>query len=116
MRGSIRKRGASSYEISFEIDSRIGGKRQRRHVNVKGTYRDAQRKLTELLTAADVGTLADPSRQTVGDYLTQWLDGALNLSPKTLERYRELAERQIIPHLHGVKLQALRPEHLEQWH
>src|SRR5262249_44951688 len=31
-------------------------------------------------------------------------------------RYRELAERQIIPHLGDLKLQALKPEHLERWH
>jgi hypothetical protein len=27
------------------------------------------------------------------------LDGMVSVSPKTLERYRELAERQINPHL-----------------
>jgi len=37
-------------------------------------------------------------------------------SPKTRERYIELAERQVIPHLGDEKLQALKPEHLEHWH
>ena len=37
-------------------------------------------------------------------------------SPKTLERYGELAERQIIPHLGAHKLQHLKPEHVQQWH
>ena len=40
----------------------------------------------------------------------------MSVSPKTLERYIELAERQIIPHLGDVKLQKLRPERIEQWH
>ena len=42
--------------------------------------------------------------------------GATDRSPKTRERYIELAERQVIPHLGDVKLQALKPEHLEHWH
>jgi len=33
-----------------------------------------------------------------------------------LERYRELAERQIIPHLGETKLQKLTPEAVRQWH
>src|SRR5262245_21769244 len=60
--------------------------------------------------------MPDPSRATVAEYLRQWLDGALDQSPKTLERYRELAERQVIPHLGAIKLQKLAPEHLAQWH
>jgi integrase len=52
----------------------------------------------------------------VGDYLRSWLDSAHEQSPKTLERYRELAERQIIPHLGATKLQKLRPEAMRQWH
>ena len=115
MRGSIRKRGANSYEIQIELD-RIGGKRQRRLISIKGSYKDAQRELTRLLKSADDGTLPDPTRMTIGEYLGQWLDNATALSPKTRERYRELADRQIIPRLGVIKLQALKPEHLEQWH
>jgi hypothetical protein len=62
------------------------------------------------------GTLADPSQVTVGDYLTNFLANATHISPKTLERYHELAARQIIPHLGEIKLQKLRPEDLERWH
>ena len=110
MRGSIQQSGPSSWRIQIELD-RIGGKRQRRFVTIKGTRKDAQRELTRLLSAADDGTLPDPTRQTVAEYLRAWLDSALGMSPKTLERYRELTERQIIPHLGELKLQQLRPEH-----
>jgi hypothetical protein len=115
MRGSIRKRGVNSWEIKIELE-RINGKRHRRFVTVKGTYRDAQKELTRLLSSADDGTLPDPTRMTVGQYLRAYLDSALSLSPKTLERYHELAERQVIPHLGEIKLQKVRPEQIEQWH
>src|SRR5262249_46488151 len=56
------------------------------------------------------------TQMTVAQYLRARLDCASDLSPKTLERYRELAEHQIIPHLGEIKLQKLRPENIEQWH
>jgi integrase len=115
MRGSIRKRGAGSHEIQLELE-RIHGKRRRRFIAIKGTYRAAQKELTRLLGAADDGTLADTTRLTVGEYLRQWLASDTSRSPKTRERYLELAERQVIPHLGDVKLQVLKPEHLEHWH
>jgi Phage integrase, N-terminal SAM-like domain len=115
MRGSIRKRGANSWELQIELE-RVGSKRRRRFVTVRGGKKDAQRELAKLLASAGDGTLPDASRVTVAEYLKAWLAGALNLSPKTRERYDELVQHQIAPHLGDVKLQKLRPEHLEQWH
>jgi Phage integrase, N-terminal SAM-like domain len=115
MRGNIRKRGENSWLLQIEGE-RVNGKRHRRFITVRGTYKEAQKELARLLVGADDGTLPDPTRITVGDYLRAYLDNALSLSPKTLERYRELADRQVIPHLGDVKLQKLRPEMIEQWH
>jgi len=98
MRGNITKRGKNSWQLKFDVGT-IDGKRQQRYASVRGTYKDAQKELTKLLNAADKGTLPDPSNATIADYLREWLSGPLGLSPKTLERYRELGERQIIPHL-----------------
>jgi integrase len=53
---------------------------------------------------------------TVRGYLQAWLSSTLTQSPKTLERYRELATRQIIPYLGEVKIQKLSPERIGQWH
>ena len=114
MRGSIRQRSAGSFEIRIDLD-RIDGKRKRRFVSFKGTRKEAQRKLTELLAAGDAGTLTDPTQVTVGAYVAAYLDNATHLSPKTLERYREIAAHQI-KHLAETKLQKLKPEHLEAWH
>ena len=115
MRGTITKRGKNSWQVKFDL-SRQEGKRRQRYSTVKGTYKDAQKKLTELLGAADAGTLPDPSVATVAGYVRDWLDSAHEQSPKTLERYRELAERQIIPHLGSDRLQRLKPEQITKWH
>src|SRR5262249_2571953 len=36
--------------------------------------------------------------------------------PKTAERYRQLAEQQVIPHLGAIALQKLRPAQIQEWH
>jgi hypothetical protein len=91
-----------SVGLAFEplIDT---GKRRRRYISVKGTYKDAQRELTKLLGAADAGTLPDPSNATVSEYIDTWLGGAPKGSAKTMERYGELAANQIKPHLGAHK-------------
>jgi integrase len=114
-RGNIRRRGKASFELRFDLE-RMDGKRQQRCVTVRGSLKDAQRELARLLAAADAGTLAEPSAMTVREYLEVWLGSTLTQSPKTLERYRELAAHQIIPHLGEVKIQKLSPERVGQWH
>src|SRR5262249_51771217 len=92
-------------------------KRSRRSVTVKGSFKDAQRERTKLQAAADAGMLpADPAQMTVGEYVMAQLDSAHDVSPKTLERYRELAALHVNPHLGKLKLQKLKREHLDEWH
>lgn len=59
-----------------------------------------------------------PSVLTVRDWLTRWLDNvtAISVSPKTLERYRQLVDVQITLHLGALALQKLRPSHIAWWH
>src|SRR5262249_549049 len=69
-----------------------------------------------LLKAADDGQHVAPDKTTIADYLRGWLDADTDLAPKTIERYRQLAEQQIIPHLGGIILQNLRPARGGEWH
>jgi integrase len=116
MSGHILRRGKSSWRVKFDLAPDASGRRNTRFVTVKGKRQDAQRELTRLLGAAHAGTLAEPSATTVADYLRAWLDGAPELANKTRERYRQLAEQQIIPHLGSLMLQKLRPAHVADWH
>ena len=116
MRGNITRRGKSSWRLKFDLGTDSAGKRQTRYVTVRGKRQDAQREMTRLLCAADDGALIEPSKVTVAEYIRAWLDGAHGLSLKTAERYRQLAEQQIIPHLGNVALQNLRPAKVKEWH
>ena len=97
MRGNITRRGKSSWRLKFDVDG--GGKRECRYVTVRGTRKDAEAELARLLNEAYRGTLPDASKLTVEAYLWQWLDGKHGLSPVTVERYREIIAKGIVPTL-----------------
>lgn len=116
-RGSITKRGNNSWLLKFEKPRTADGKRRYHRVTVRCvTEAEAEAELIKLLAAAVDGTLPDPSNATVAEYLRAWLDSTHEQSPKTLEGYGQLIERQIIPHLGAHKLQTLKPEHVQHWH
>jgi integrase len=115
MSGSIRQRGRRSWEIKFDLDvDPATGKRNTRYVSVKGSKRDAQARLTELLSEAARGVLVDPSKETLAAFLDRWdRDWAShNASLKTAERYRQLISHQIKPQLGVMPVQRIRPVHL----
>lgn len=117
MRGNITRRGKSSWRLKFDLGrDPLTGERQTRLVTVRGKRQDAEKELTRLLTAADAGSLVEPSKITIAEYFRAWLDGPTGLSGKTLERYKQLAEQQIIPHLGALPLQKLRPAQVQNWH
>lgn len=116
-RGSITKRGKASWRIKFEAGRHPKtGERRTRYVTVKGKRSDADRELTRLLAQADAGTLVEPRKVTVDEWIASWFDSPHGLSAKTLERYRELATQQISPHLGIVPVQRLRPSDVATWH
>jgi integrase len=116
MTGHIRRRGERSWELKFDVGVDAKGNRKTRYSSFKGTKRDAQIELAKLVAAADAGTLPEPNKTTVGEYLLKWINGDRGLSGKTLERYRQLINAQIIPHLGAIVLQKLRPAHIAGWH
>jgi integrase len=114
-RGNITKRGKNSWQLKFDAPA-IDGKRVQRYATVRGSYQDAQKELTRLLGDRDTGKLADPVSDTVEVYLRTFLHSLHSVSPKTRERYTELSERQIIPHLGAEKIRYLTAVQVGAWH
>jgi integrase len=115
MKGNITRRGKKSWRLKFDVGIDASGKRQIRYITVQGKRPDAERELTRLLHTHNEGTFVEPSKIKVDEYVRDWLDNA-DLSAKTIERYRQLAEQQIMPHLGNTTLQKLRPLHVSEWH
>ena len=102
------------YPGHHQLRWRVDGKRFSKMF--RGSLAEARRELRRLLKTADDGTHVVPDRQTLVEYLRDWLDNDTGLSPKTLERYKQLTERQISPHLGTALLQKLRPVQVHAWH
>lgn len=119
MKGHIRRRGDRSWAIVIELDRdpQTGKRRQKWH-SVKGTKKEAERRLTELLHQVNTGAYVEPTKFTVGAFLEQWLrdyaQGAVR--PTTLDSYRYLIERHIAPALGRVPLAALKPLDLQRFY
>jgi integrase len=67
---------------------------------------DAKRALRQVLAAADKGEHVDPSRQQLGAYLGEWLDG-LRLAPSTMASYRKNIRLHVEPYIGAVPLASL---------
>jgi integrase len=118
--GHIRRRGERSWELKFDLGiDPLTGKRVTKYVSFKGSRREAQAKLTELLAAVAKGSHVEPTKLTVAEFVRgrvdQW-EAAGKISARTAARYRELVENQIAPFIGAKVLQKLRRLDIEDWH
>ncbi|MFN2523987.1 MAG: hypothetical protein ABR614_11835, partial [Mycobacteriales bacterium] len=93
----------------------VGGKR-RRKVLYAATKTDLLRKLREHQDRRDTGLPVLDARRTTGDFLTYWAGEVLpgTISDSTLQGYRYIVDRDIVPYVGHVPLAALGPEHVHQ--
>jgi integrase len=118
-RGHIRRRSKHSWEIKLDCGRDATGKRIIHYHSVKGTEQDAKKKLTALLKSQDDGAYVAPTKETVANFVrtrvTHW-EASGHISGRTAQRYRQLVENQIVPHLGTKQLRDLRPRDIENWH
>jgi len=120
MSGHVRRRGKRSFELKYDIgvDPKTG-KRRSKYVSFKGSKRDANAKLAQLIASVGTGTHIDASKVTVAVFvksrIDQW-EASGKIGTRTAERYRQLAENQIDPHIGAIVLQKLTALDVEGWH
>src|SRR5215510_3915750 len=110
MKGHIRERSPGHWAIVIDVRDPQSGQRKRRWHSFRGTKREAQVKKAELITALSQGSYIERSKTTVADFvrrrIDQWeADGTI--SALTAQRYRQLANLQIIPHIGPKPMQKL---------
>ena len=119
MRGHIAKRYKNSYTIVLNLGrDPITCKPKQQWVSVKGTKRDAEQRLAELLHQLGTGTFVKPRRTTFGEFLGRWLEdyACPNLAPRTVEGYESIIRAQVVPSLGNIRLAQLKPEHLQRYY
>ncbi len=116
MRGSLKQRYKGSWslivDLGYEVDPATGKqKRRQKWITVRGTKRDAERKLAELVHRADSGTFVEPNKVTVSEWLDTWLEKAIKPPRRTLrayETYTSVINKHLKPKLGAIRLQELR--------
>ena len=118
MKGHIRKRGVRSWAIVLDLGRDAAGKRKQKWHSVRGSKKDAEAELARLVHEMNTGSYVEPSKMPVRDYLDRWLKnyGEQSVSPKTLERYREIIESHIKPAIGGYVLSKLMPLHIQSFY
>jgi integrase len=118
--GHVRRRGKNSWELKFDAGrDELTGKRITQFHSFKGTRKEAQNKLAELVAAVSKGEYVGKSTLTVGEHVKARIDHWVameKITAKTAERYHELLENQIRPILGAKALQKLKPVDIERWH
>ena len=86
-------------------------------MTVKGTKKEAEKKLAELQNQINTGAFVKPSKDTVGAFLQRWLDEvkSTQVRPKTFEGYQYRA-KHLIAGLGHIPLAELNPEHIQHYY
>lgn len=120
MRGYIRQRGPDSWEITVSMGKNpVTGKYDKVSKTIRGSKRDAEAALAELLVAANRNCLiVQNGKLTVKDYLTSWLSSlpVVQLDIVTQEGYRRIVENHLIPALGSIPLVKLTPSQVEAYY
>jgi len=112
MKGHIYKRSQGSWTIIYDLPAdSMTGKRRQKSQTVKGTKRDAQRYLREVLLSLEQGSYVKPNKITLGEWLRQWLKDyvSINTTDRTQESYSSivgLSARSVVYH-HRILSKAL---------
>src|SRR5690606_28265323 len=109
-RGNIETRGPDRHRIRIYLGKGPDGKKKYHRETVRGSKKDAEKRLTQLLRSLDVGGYVERHQMTLGDYLEYWLDVGVRpyRAAKTVQT-NEQAVRRIVAQKGLVPLQALTP-------
>ena len=107
--GHIRERSPGAFELRYSLGTDPAtGKRRVATVTLRGSRKEAERELRRLLRALDTREHVDPSRITVREWLSTWLDATrAEVAPKSAERYSEIVNNFLAPALGNLQLAKL---------
>lgn len=109
MKGHIRERSPGRWAIILDIKTVAGARRRKWH-SFTGNKRAAQEECARLVSELKAGNYVEASKETVAAFLERWLaDVKSRVSPRTHERYVELARKNIVPLVGAKALKNLRP-------
>ena len=116
MKGHLRERSPGKWAIVLDVgerDPRTGKKKRKWH-SFTGTKREAQKEAARLITQMEAGAYIEPTKQTVSEFLDEWLAFVKpSVAPKTHERYAEVCRKNIAPLFGDVVLAKLKTDRVD---
>jgi integrase len=114
----IRQRGKNTWEIRIECSrDALAGKRVIGYHTFKGNKRAAQAEERRLLGERDEGRYVVPNQMTVKEYFDLWLEyKEQRVRGTTIEGYRTIVTRHIVPALGHIQLGQFDMGHLDRYY
>ena len=113
MKGHIRERSPGKWAVVLDLRDPETGKRRRKWHTFIGTKREAQKECARLITTLQNGDYVEPAKETLAQFFERWLEHIRSqVSPRSHERYTEIARKNLAPLLGGAVLTKLRPEQI----
>src|SRR4051794_6525001 len=112
MRGHVRERGKGRWYAVIDLHDPATGQRRRKWISLpdcKGK-REAQTACGKLITEMRSGNFVHSSKITLLQFFDRWLAHVKpNVSPRTHERYQQIATKNIAPLIGAKVLSKLLP-------
>jgi integrase len=113
MKGHIKERSPGKWAIVLDIYD-AAGKRRRKWHSFEGTKRGAHEECARLITEMKQGNYVEPTKQTVAEFLDEWLTFIKpSVAPKTWERYAEICRKGLAPLFGAVILAKLKTDRID---
>ena len=119
--GSMRRRKTKNgyvWQITIELPvDPLTQKRIRKYKTVKGTKKEAEHIMYEMIAQIDKGCYVANQKVTVSEWIETWLEVYIkpNVSPTTLSGYEGMIDRYINPILGKLKVQDLTALTIQAW-
>jgi len=119
--GHIRKRdykSGVSWQIVIENGVDIKGERKRIYKTIKGTKKEAQKVMNEMLNDLNKGTFIEPKKVNLAEYLDEWMKTYVepSLAKTTIESYKANIYGHIIPNIGDIEIQKLNPIDIQKFY
>lgn len=125
MRGSVVGRYKGSWSLVLDLGYRFDpetGKRKRNQkwITFRGTKKQAEDKLNDLLSAQNKGEFIEPSKLTLGAWLKEWLEKAVKPPARrasTYKAYKRTVEKVVGPSwLASIPVQRVKAADLKRFY
>src|SRR5215469_13703041 len=118
MKGHVRERGKGNWYAVIDLRDPTTNKRRRKwhSLHAQGK-RQAQIECAALISELERGSYVEPAKETLAVFLDRWLaDIKARVSPRTHDRYAEIARKNIVPVLGLKPLKDLRAQHISAFY